>query len=443
MLRLYNTLTGKKETFKPLKSKKVNLFVCGITPYDFTHMGHARIYVFFDMIVKYLRQKGYKVFYLQNVTDIEDKILKKAEEKGCSWISVSRNFEKEYLKDMKTLKVSSVTEYARSTDYIKEIISQIKRLLKKGYAYRAKDGIYYDITKFKEYGKLSKRTVAGAEDAVSRIDQAKEKRNKGDFCLWKFAKKGEPSWPCPWQKGRPGWHIEDTAITEKFFGPKYDIHGGGMDLIFPHHEAEIAQMEAASDKKPLVKYWLHVGFLTVKGKKMSKSLGNFVTLKDFFKNSSPRLLRLLILKHHYRSPFDYTEKSILQAERELERIDEFLSKPKKASQSPNSELKKEFDSAIEDDFNTPKALAAIFRLIKTGEKNKEDIKFLKEADEFFGFIFEKKTPPPKNVLDLAELRQKYRKEKNWQKADQIRKEIEKFGWQIEDTKTGPKLKKVK
>jgi len=443
MLKLYNTLTGKKETFKPLKGKKVNLFVCGITPYDYTHLGHARTYVVFDMIVKYLRHKGYNVFYLQNVTDIDDKIIKRAKEKNLSWISVSRKFEKEYLKDMKILRVDSVTEYARGTDHIEEIISQIKRLLKKGYAYTIKDGIYYDIAKFKEYGKLSKRTVAGAEDAVSRIDQAKEKRNRGDFCLWKFAKKGEPSWPSPWQKGRPGWHIEDTAITEKFFGPRYDIHGGGRDLIFPHHEAEIAQMEAASGKKPLVSYWLHIGFLTVRGKKMSKSLGNFITLKDFFKKSSPRLLRLLILKNHYRSPFDYTEKSILQAEKELAKIDDFLSNHQKMPEAQNSELKKEFESAMEDDFNTAKALAAIFKAIKTGRVNKEDIKFLKEADNFFGFIFQPKIKPPKKVTDLAKLRQKYRNEKNWQKADQFRKEIEKIGWQIEDTETSHKLKKIK
>jgi len=444
MLKLYNTLTGKKEIFKPRSKNRVNLFVCGVTSYDFAHLGHARTAIVFDMIVKYLRQKGYNVFYLQNVTDIDDKIIKRAGERGVSWLGLSRKFEKEYLKDMEKLSVDSVTKYARATDHIREIVSQTKRLLEKGYAYKIEDGIYYDIAKFKDYGKLSHRTALEAEDAVSRIDQSREKRNRGDFCLWKFAKPGEPKWPSPWKRGRPGWHIEDTAITEKFFGAQYDAHGGGRDLIFPHHEAEIAQMEAISGKKPLVNYWLHTGFLTVKGEKMSKSLGNFVTIKDFLKDRSPRLLRFLVLKNHYRSPLDYTEKSILQAEKELERIDAFLGS--KASKKQNlSGFKKEFEKAMQDDFNTPKAMAVIFKLIRKKQPDRESIKFLREADKFLSFIFTKepKEKPPINISELANLRETYRKQKNWQKADQIRKEVGKLGWRIEDTETGPKLKKIK
>ncbi len=447
MLKLYNTLSRKKEVFKPLKNKKVNFFVCGITPYDFAHIGHARTYIVFDMVVKYLKQKGYDVFYLQNITDIDDKIIKRAKEKRVSWINLSRKFEKEYMKDMKVLNVNSVNKYARATDHIKEIISQVKRLLEGRYAYQIEDGIYYDISKFKDYGKLSRRTALGAEDAVSRIDESKEKRNKGDFCLWKFAKPREPSWPSPWGTGRPGWHIEDTAITEKFFGPRYDVHGGGRDLTFPHHEAEIAQMEAISGKKPLVKYWLHTGFLTVEGRKMAKSLGNFITIKDFLKKHSPRLLRFLVLKNHYRSPLDYTKKAVLQAEKELERMDEFINKSKRQnlkrkSPSKKPNLKKDFERAIEDDFNTPKALAVIFRLIRSGKATKENLSFLKETDKFFHFIFSKETKPklPRNVLNLVKLREKYRQEKNWLKADEIRRKIKQIGYQVEDTKKGPEIK---
>ncbi len=463
MLKIYNTLSRKKEKFQPRKGKKVNFFVCGPTVYDYSHLGHARTYIVFDAIVKYLREKGYDVFYLQNITDIDDKIIKRAREKKVSVQRIARDFEKEYLKDMKTLKIDSVTRYARATNHIKEIISQVERLLKKGYAYQIKDGIYYDIKKFKNYGRLSRRTIIQAEDAISRIDEAKEKRNKGDFCLWKLSKIGEPAWSSPWGKGRPGWHIEDTAITEKYFGPQYDIHGGAQDLIFPHHEAEIAQMEAISNKSPMVRYWIHSGFLTVKGRKMAKSLGNFITIKDFLEKYSPRLLRLLIIKNHYRSPIDYNEKIILQTKKELERIDEFITKVKSQNSKVKttiqnlkiSKFQTEFNKVMEDDFNTPKAIAVIFNLVNKGNSliakdklsstdTKKILEFLKKVDKVFNFIFwpkpKEKLPPL--VLSLAKHREKYRKEGKWEKADKIRKKIKKMGWWIEDTKEGPKLKKL-
>ncbi|MDP2967426.1 MAG: cysteine--tRNA ligase [bacterium] len=484
MLKLYNTLTRKKEVFRPRKGKKVNLFVCGITPYDFSHIGHARTYIVFDMIVKYLREKGFNVFYLQNITDIDDKIINRAKEKKASPQRLARDFEKEYMKDMKRLKIDSVTKYARATEHIKEIISQVKRLLKNGYAYQIDDGIYYDISKFKNYGKLSRRTVLGAEDAVSRIDESIEKKNKGDFCLWKKSKTGEPEWKSPWFLGRPGWHIEDTAITEKYFGPQYDIHGGARDLIFPHHEAEIAQMEAISGKKPLVKYWLHSGFLTVTGQKMAKSLGNFITIRDFLKENDSRILRLLIIKNHYRSPLDYNDKLVLQTKRELERIDEFVSKlkwhtAKRKTASKNSKIikdlilksQKDFNGskritpllppslrlgrAMEDDFNTPKAIAVIFDFVNKGNilisqnklsstNAKNILKFLKKIDRIFNFILWKKPKEkiPEELLSLAKQRQKYREQGLWQKADEIRGKIKKLGYWVEDTKEGPKIKKI-
>ena len=495
MLKLYNTLSRKKEVFKPLKDKKINLFVCGPTTYDLSHLGHARTYIVFDMIVRYLRQKEYNVFYLQNITDIDDKIIKRAKEQHVHWRNLSRKFEKKYFKDMTALNIASCNKYAPATKHIKQIISQVKGLLKKGYAYQIEGGIYYDISKFKDYGKLSRRTVLQAEDAVSRIDTAKGKRNKGDFCLWKKSKPGEPYWASPWFLGRPGWHIEDTAITEKYFGPQYDIHGGARDLIFPHHEAEIAQMEAISKKSPLVKYWLHTGFLTVKGRKMAKSLGNFITIKDFLKEHPNWLLRFFVIKTHYRSPIDYNEKAILQAKEESERISEFVGKlkdiispdkpdsklinnsknirspsevkaemkPKSSSTSPPfaslgyliSETKKSFEKAMEDDFNTPKAMALIFKLVnrgnvlisedKIGATNaKEILDLLEKLEQVLGIGLTKAhykiTQNEKLRLKaLIEKREQYRQKAQWKLADKMRKKIKKLGYRIEDTKTGPKI----
>src|SRR3989344_235145 len=281
-LKVYSTLSRKKEIFKPIKKKeqkignfltnspkrgrveeKVNLFVCGPTVYDYAHLGHAKTYTQFDIIVKYLRHKGYKVFYLQNITDIDDKIIKRANEEKIDWKEIVKKYREEYFQDMENLGVNSVNKYANATDYISEIILQVKRLIEKGIAYKIYDGYYFDLTKFKEYGKLAKRKILEKEDAVSRIDENTEKRNSGDFCLWKFRKENEPFWKSELGEGRPGWHIEDTAITEKYFGSQYDVHGGGLDLIFPHHEAEIAQMESISGKKPLVRYWMHPGLLFV------------------------------------------------------------------------------------------------------------------------------------------------------------------------------------
>lgn len=461
MLKILNTLSSKKEVFKPRKKEKVEMFVCGPTVYDFSHIGHARTYIVFDMIAKYLKQKEYSVFYLQNITDIDDKIIKRAKEKNKTQKEIADKFTKEYLKDMKSLGINSVTKYAKATNYIKKIISQTERLIKKGLAYQIEDGIYFNIGKFKDYGKLSGRTALKAEDAVSRIDETKEKKNKGDFCLWKKSKKGEPKWKSPWFEGRPGWHIEDTAITENFFGPQYDIHGGAQDLIFPHHEAEIAQMESISDKKPLVKYWLHSGFLTVEGKKMSKSLGNFITMRDFLKEHSSRELRLFVLKSHYRSPIDYNENELNQIKKDLNKIDEFRGRLKKADAKIKEkdaknllfEAKDKFRKAMENDFNTPSALASLFDLISKTNKlidekklNKKDAKnilnFLKEIDKVFGFLFpsEKKEKIPKKVSMLVKEREKQRKKGNWQKADGTRREIECLGYKIKDTKKGPEIR---
>ncbi|MFY9457636.1 MAG: cysteine--tRNA ligase, partial [Candidatus Spechtbacterales bacterium] len=295
-IKLYDTLSRKKGGLNPRSGKKIGIFVCGPTVYDYSHIGHARTYIAFDAFVKYLRSREYEVRYVQNITDIDDKIIARANDLKQDPRDLARNFETEYYHDMESLGVNSVDKYACATNYIPQIISQVERLMAGGYAYEIEnEGIYFDISKFRDYGKLSRRTVEQAEDAVSRIDKSIKKRNKGDFALWKYEKAGEPKWPSPWGDGRPGWHIEDTAITETEFGAQYDIHGGARDLIFPHHESEIAQMETISAKVPLVNYWVHTGFLTVNGEKMSKSLGNFITIHEFLRERSKEALRLLVL----------------------------------------------------------------------------------------------------------------------------------------------------
>lgn len=465
-LSIFNTLSGKKDEFKPLsKNKKINLFVCGPTVYDYSHLGHAKNYITFDAFVKYLKFKGFKVYYLQNITDIDDKIIARAREKQVSPRDLAIAFEKEYLKDMKELGVNSVTKYARATSHIKEIINQVQRLEAKGFAYKIdSDGIYFNIGKFNNYGKLSGRTVLDAEDAVSRIDYSKDKKNRGDFCLWKFKQEEfEPSWPAPFGEGRPGWHIEDTAITEKFFGAQYDVHGGARDLIFPHHEAEVAQMEAVSGKSPLVKYWMHVGFLTVDGQKMSKSTGNYITISDFLKRCPANYLRFFVLKNLWRSPVDYSESVLIEIRAAVEKIEEFLRRVKtQKSAKINKEaeilikkLNEDFYKELDDDFNTPQAFAVLFDFIKkanqiidTSELSRKQslfiIKLFTDINKIFGVIDFKKVNRtiPVEIKKLAKAREIFRKNKDWVKSDELRKEIESKGYIIEDTDKGPVLKKI-
>ncbi len=476
-IRIYNTLTGKKDLLKPLKGKKINLFVCGPTVYDFMHIGNARTIIIFDCFAKYLKQVGFDVFYLQNITDVDDKIILRAREKGVEAQDLAEAFFKEYLKDMALAHVTSVKKYAKATDHIKEITSQINRLAEKGYAYKLDDGIYFDISKVRNYGKLSHRTALQAEDSISRIDYHKGKKNRGDFCLWKFSPqatipvveniKAEPSWKSPFGAGRPGWHIEDTAITEKYFGAQYDIHGGGRDLMFPHHEAEITQMEAVSGKKPMAKYWMHTGFLTINGQKMSKSLNNFITIGNFLKRYSYQQLRFWIAKNLWRSPIDYSEGAMIEVAMSLEKIEEFLRKITNLklqitnkSKIQNSKLlkkfKEDFYAGLADDFNTPKAFAVLFEFIKelnkmldenlVGKKEAGEIyRFFEEINKIFDIIdFEKlKTSNvPKEVMELVKQREEYRKNSQWQKADEVRQEIAKYGFSVDDTKDGTVIKKI-
>src|SRR3989344_2439785 len=450
-LKVYNTLTRKKEIFKPRKDKNVNFFCCGITPYDFAHIGHAKTYVQFDVIVKYLRYSGYDVFYLQNVTDIDDKIIQRAKEKNQKPMELVRNYEKEYLKDMEALSINSVNKFARATEHIKEIIKQVKTLMDRGFAYIIEnDGIYFDLSKFPEYGKLSGRKTEEAEDAVTRIDESVNKRNKGDFCLWKKSKKDEPSWKDPWfNNGRPGWHIEDTAISEKYFGKQYDVHGGARDLIFPHHEAEIAQMEAASGKKPFVKYWLHTGFLNVKGQKMAKSLGNFITIRDALKKYDAKALRLFYISAHYRSPIDFSEELLEQAKNSLQRLNDFTTKMKNSNGKDDLELikktKEKFYESMDDDFDTVKALAAVFDFVKEANKKgggKKSYELMLEFDKVFNVLTISDEELPEAIKKLVDEREEARKAKNFKKADKLREEIIRKGYILEDSKEGVRVKKI-
>ncbi len=350
------------------------MFVCGPTVYDFSHLGHAKTYTQFDFIARYFRYAGFKLRYLQNITDIDDKIIERAHQRNINPHALSEEYERYYLEDMTTLNITSVDKYARAHDYIPQIVAQVKHLLEKGVAYKISDGYYFDTTKFSDYGKLSGRDSLNPNDSVSRVDENPEKKNSRDFCLWKFRKEDDPFWPSELGEGRPGWHIEDTAITETEFGPQYDIHGGAVDLIFPHHEAEIAQMESISGLKPLVRYWLHTGFLNIQSKKMSKSLGNFLTIREVMEKGVPPLaLRYLFLLSHYRASTNFSWEALEAASNALLRLYKIVDawRPQ-AGGVVDESYKAKFREKLDNDLNTPQALAVIWGLVKDSHVSPED-----------------------------------------------------------------------
>ncbi|MDO8536867.1 MAG: cysteine--tRNA ligase, partial [bacterium] len=422
---------------------------CGPTVYDYLHIGNARTYLVFDAFVRWLRSRGIKVSYLQNITDIDDKIIARAKEEEVSPKAIADKFSKIYFENMEALGIKSVDEYAPATKFIKEIVLQVKTLIDKGFAYKIEgDGYYFDISRFSDYGKLARRTIEAAEDALTRIDESVRKRNKGDFCLWKLYD-GDPSWDTELGKGRPGWHIEDTAISEKHFGPQYDIHGGGIDLKFPHHEAEIAQQESASGKKPFVKIWMHTGILLVDEKKMSKSLGNFISIEGFLKKHRAHVLRFLVLSHHYRSPINYSEKLAKEAGGAFSDIAEFLAILKTVTGGGKKicpdidNMQKQFRDALEDDFNTPKALAAIFEFMhlvhqKLHEMHKscaeEADKVIQKQLKSLGLPIPREMP--KETERLAEEYAKFRSNKQFMQSDGLRKTMEGLGWRGMDMESG-------
>lgn len=436
VLAVYSTRQGRKEVFTPRNDRRVRLFVCGPTVYDYSHIGHARTYVAFDVIARYLRYRGYEVFYLQNITDLDDKIINRAREEGVRWKELADTYTRAYLEDMRALNITSVTKYAPATQYIAAMVLQVSALIEKGYAYELDGGIYYDVSRFEDYGKLSGRTAAEAEDTASRIDEGIGKRNKADFCLWKRFKPGEPYWDSALGRGRPGWHIEDTAITETEFGPTYDMHGGAQDLIFPHHEAEIAQMEAISGQKPMVNYWLHTGFLKVEGRKMSKSLGNFITIRDALKKWDADTLRLMLVSTHYRSPINYAETSMEYAQDSLRSL-----RTAARSGRKRVDVKKwieRFVDAMDDDFNTPKVVALLLEMAKRMNKTGEDLSpAMYEIGDVLGINFRlEEQPLPPELLKLVKKREELRKQKRWDEADRIREELRERGILLNDTPEG-------
>lgn len=454
-MKIINTLTKQKEELISSQKGKINMFVCGPTVYGYIHIGNARTFVFFDIVAKYLRYKGFEVNYIQNITDIDNKIIDRAAKESVDSLEYAKKYTEIFKQDMKGLGITA-PEYKNATDHIPEVIKQVQTLLDNGSAYLIdNDGIYFDLSVFPDYGKLSGRTANMADDAVSRIDDSDKKRNRGDFALWKFSQEGDPSWPAPFGNGRPGWHIEDTAITEKYFGPQYDIHGGGQDLIFPHHEAEIAQQESASGLKPFVKYWIHVAFLINKNEKMSKSAGNFDTIHSLLEKYSPEALRFYLLSAHYRSPLDYTPDLLKQSAVAVNRIKEFMNKLNFSDANPGNSIEKQlksahekFESAMDDDLNIPSAVASLFELI--GELNPfitqggidragagKVKEFINNFEEILGIIPKKENVLPVGIKTLVEQREELRKNKNFTESDKLRDQINNLGYEIEDTLYGP------
>ncbi len=446
-MRLHNTLGNKVEDFSPLHGREVKMFVCGPTVYDYSHLGHAKTYVQFDVVARALRYLGYEVTYLQNITDIDDKIIVRAKERRVEPDALAKEYEQYYIEDMAMLGNVSVSKYARATDYIPEIVSQVERLVEKGFAYKISDGYYFDIKKFADYGQLSGRHDLAPGDAISRIDENPEKKNSQDFALWKFKKEGEPTWQTSLGEGRPGWHIEDTAITESELGEQYDLHGGAIDLIFPHHEAEISQMEAISGKKPFVKYWLHTGFLNTRSEKMSKSLGNSMTIRDMVKSTPPLALRYLFLGAHYRSPINFSDDSLEAAENAYKRLKTLARLFKHNSDgktgSVNEKYKKEFSEALENDFNMPEALAVVWKLAKNAGDDlpyPDALATLLDFDQVLGLDLAKDETEvvdiPTEVQELINEREQARKDKDFNRSDELRQEIRQKGYDIEDSEAG-------
>jgi cysteinyl-tRNA synthetase len=482
-LRVYNTMTGKKEEFIPLHDRKVGMYACGVTVYDLCHIGHARSAVVFDAIYRYLRYRGYEVTFVRNFTDIDDKIIKRANEQGVDCKAIAEKYIEEFNVDMGKFGLEKPKFEPKATEHISEMIQLISTLIEKGYAYHSGGDVFFSVEKFKEYGKLSKRNLEEMQ-AGARVGIDEKKQNPLDFALWKASKPGEPSWESPWGKGRPGWHIECSVMSQKYLGETLDIHGGGKDLIFPHHENEIAQSEAATEK-PFARYWVHNGFVNINKEKMSKSLGNILTLKEIFKDWRPEAIRLFLLSSHYRSPVDFSFDALSEVKSALDRFYGTLEAIQKELKGPPSSQKKiqsstiedcrqilksfraQFEEAMDDDFNTAQALGYFFDLqrhlnslldILKKQRAEEILAMLKEGFEYFtrfGSILGLFQEDPENylneqkkeglrrlnlvegeILRLIDERNLARKEKNWKRGDEIRNDLFSKGIVLEDTPTG-------
>ena len=472
-MKIYNTMTRKKEEFVPIRENKVGIYVCGPTVYDYIHIGNARPMIVFDTLRRYLLYKGYDVNYVSNFTDVDDKIIKRAIEEGVTSSEISERYIKEVKKDMHDLNVMEATTHPKATEEIPDMIDMIKVLIEKGHAYEVNGTVYFRTRSFPGYGKLSKKNIddleAGHRDEKHqlKVSGEDEKEDFLDFVLWKPKKEGEPSWPSPWGEGRPGWHLECSVMSKKYIGDIIDIHAGGEDLIFPHHENEIAQSEAANEVE-FARYWMHNGFLKIDGEKMSKSLGNFFTIRDIGEKYPLQVIRFFILSAHYRSPLNFSDTLVESAKASLERILNAVSRLEDMTETaPERELPEEekqieqklteyvtkFEQAMEDDLNTADAISAIFELVKFTNSNvtsdnakaivTKALDTIRQLCDVLGII----TKVEKEILDsdieaLIEERQAARKAKNFARADEIRDTLAEQGIILEDTREGVKWKRA-
>ncbi len=459
MLKIYNSMTQAKEIFHPLQPpNKVSIYVCGPTVYDFCHIGNGRTYAAFDVIIRYLQWRGFEVTYVRNITDIDDKIIKRAQENKEPFEAVVERFTQAMHEDFTQLGLLSPHHEPRATDYVPQIIQFIETLIHHHCAYVASNGdVYYDVRQFKKYGCLSHHNIDQLESGA-RIEINDVKRDPLDFVLWKLAKPGEPRWESPWGAGRPGWHIECSAMSTALLGDHFDLHGGGKDLIFPHHENEIAQSEAISQKK-FVNIWMHAGYLQIEKEKMSKSLGNFFTIRDLLKNNKPEVLRYFMTSSHYRSPVQYSEHALIQAHNALQRFYNTLRDLPEANPLTHSEFEKKFVAAMDDDFNTPIAFSVLFDLAHEVQRLRDNelslaaqhgallkllggvLGILQDYPENF-LQGEDSTLPAAKIEALITARNQARTNKQWAEADRIRDELLMLSVVLEDSTSGTKWKRI-
>jgi cysteinyl-tRNA synthetase len=459
-VKIFNTLSNEKEEFLPLTPGRVHMYVCGVTVYDSAHLGHCRFLITFDVVYRYLRFLGFDVSYVRNFTDVDDKIIKRANDERASWEVIANRYIDEFNQDATALGLLAPGIEPRATEHIPEMIEIIKKLEQNGHAYRINGDVYYSVLSFLEYGKLSRKDIDELE-AGARVEVDERKHSPLDFALWKSSKPGEPTWESPWGPGRPGWHIECSAMSTKYLGQPFDIHGGGRDLIFPHHENEIAQSEAAAGQ-PLARYWLHNGFLNINQEKMSKSLGNFFTIREILADFDAVALRHYFLSSHYRSPMDFSVDGLTEAARASDRIYETIERVDRLQRSnsaaePDRVLIESFRREMDDDFNTPRALALIFDEVRAlnrllDEKKSKGIEercaALRVMCDTLGLLqpgyFERKKvrflakSPIKQdeIEDFIRRRDQARQDKNWPEADRLRDELSQVGIVLEDTPQG-------
>ena len=464
-MKIYNSQTRRKEEFVPIEPGKVRIYSCGPTVYNYFHIGNARPFIMFDLLRRYLEYRGYEVKFVQNFTDIDDKMIKRANEEGTTVEELGDRFIAEYFKDADALGIHRATVHPRATRHIGDIIGLIKRLEKNGLAYNVNGDVYFDTEAFPGYGKLSGQNLEDLE-AGARIDVDDAKRHPMDFALWKAQKPGEPAWPSPWGMGRPGWHIECSAMSMKYLGETIDIHCGGKDLLFPHHENEIAQSEGATGK-PFVHYWMHNGHINVDNQKMSKSLGNFFTVRDISKEFDLEAVRMFMISAHYRSPVNFSKEMIEQSKAALDRLytardnwtflldhapERELNEAEQALIAKGREAVAKFDEAMDDDLNTADAIGAIFELVKEGNLAitadtaratiKSTLSTLKEMTDVLGILARENDAIPDDIKALVEQRKQARAEKNWAESDRLRDEITARGFVLEDTPKGAKVRRA-